>query len=79
MNLGLCHQWPGDADRAAADLEKAVALGPCDIRVANTLAWNLISRRKYARAREVVRRSLEWKWWDNWEARAYEAKLKDLP
>jgi uncharacterized protein YqgQ len=47
--------------------------------VANTLAWNLISRREYARAREVVRRSLEWKWWDNWEARAYEAKLKDLP
>lgn len=43
------------------------------IRVANTLAWNLISRR------EVVRRSLEWKWWDNWEARASGAKLKDLP
>ncbi|MSU31379.1 MAG: hypothetical protein EXS25_01725 [Pedosphaera sp.] len=79
MRLALCHQWLGAMDRAKVEIEKAAVLGPNDIEIANALAWNRLSRKDYAGAREAVVLSLRINPWNNWEARSYEAKLKTLP
>lgn len=79
MTLGLCHQWLGNTNQAAMEFEAAAKLGPNDFKIENALAWNLMSRGEYDRAREAVKRSLEIRPWENWEAKSYEAKLNSLP
>ncbi len=79
MSLALCHHWLGDLTKATAEIERAAELGPNDVKVLNTLAWNRLSGGQHEKAMEAVRLSLELNPWDNWEARGYEARLKSLP
>lgn len=74
--MGLCHQWLGDVPSASKEFETALRLGPNDVPVLNALAWNLIVRGEFDRARPLVEQSLAINPWDNWEARSYAERLK---
>jgi len=79
MTLALCQQWLGDMALAATEIERAAVMGPNDVKIANALAWNRLSRGDYDKAREAVQLALRLNPWDNWEARSYEARLRSIP
>lgn len=71
LRLAQTVNWLGDPERAGKEFAEALRLGPNDVVIANSVAWFLLNHGQAAQARELLRKSLEWKWWDNWTAKDY--------
>jgi O-antigen ligase len=77
LALARTRYWIGDTNRAAADFEAALKLGPNDVNLANYVAWNLLTRGRTNEASALIDQSLTWDPWGNWMAKHYRAQLDE--
>jgi tetratricopeptide (TPR) repeat protein len=61
---GMCLDWLGRHDEALACFQKASALDPNGIEAADGIAWHYIQIHDYARAKDLLFRSLHLQWDD---------------
>ncbi len=69
LKLGLAWHWLGEAEKSRRSFERAVDLGPNQVEIANTYAWNLLQQGRPRKARAILEQSLTWDPWGNWYAR----------
>lgn len=71
IGLARTRYWLADTNRAAADFDLALKLGPNDVTVYNYVAWNYLTRGRTNEAEAMFRQTREWNNWDNWMAVHY--------
>ncbi|HTH47695.1 MAG TPA: O-antigen ligase family protein [Candidatus Limnocylindria bacterium] len=75
IGLARTRYWLADTNRAAADFDLALKLGPNDVTVFNYVAWNYLTRGRTNEAEAMFKQTREWNNWDNWMALHY---LEDI-
>ena len=76
LALARTRQWLGDTNGAARDFDRALALGPNHVEVANHVAWNLLTRGRTNEAKALFDQSVKWNWYSNPMAITKKAELE---
>lgn len=76
LSLARTHQWLGDTRQAADEFDRALALGPNSVEVANLVGWNFLTRGRTNEAKALFDQSVRWNWYNNPMAISKKAELE---